>query len=147
MLLKSIMALYQHLRLDSYRRMFGAIREKSGSLSATEAFSADVIYLLGNPTLQQFARAIGISQPNATYKVNALVAKGYICKQTPEYDRREVRLTTGEKFRTYFQENSQPLMRAVSRLRGKFTDEQLALTASVVDTLLHEMEQEEQEDA
>lgn len=147
MLLKSIMALYQHLRLDSYRRMFGAIREKNGSLSATEAFSADVIYLLGNPTLQQFARAIGISQPNATYKVNALVAKGYICKQTPEHDRREVRLTTGEKFRTYFQENSQSLTRAVSRLRRKFTDEQLALTASVVDTLLHEMEQEEWEDA
>ena len=90
MLLESIQSLYQKLRLDSYRRMFGAIREKPGSLSATEAFSADVIHLLGEPTLQQFARAIGISQPNATYKVNALVAKGYVCKQTPENDRREV---------------------------------------------------------
>lgn len=145
MLLKSIMALYQHLRLDSYRRMFGAIREKSGSLSATEAFSADVIYLLGNPTLQQFARAIGISQPNATYKVNALVAKGYICKQAPEHDRREVRLTTGEKFKAYFQENSQALTRAVSRLKGKYSEAELALAAGVVDTLLREMEQEESE--
>ena len=146
MLLESIQSLYQKLRLDSYRRMFSAIREKPGSLSATEAFSADVIHLLGEPTLQQFARAIGISQPNATYKVNALVAKGYVCKQTPENDRREVRLTMGEKFKTYLQERSRPLERAVSRLHKTYSDEELALTANVVNALLQEMEKEEKVD-
>ena len=145
-LLESIQTLYQRLRLDSYRRMLGAIREKDGSLSATEAFSADVIHLLGTPTLQQFANAIGISQPNATYKVNSLVAKGYVCKQTAESDRREVRLTTGEKFRRYLQERSRSLERAAAHLRRRYTDEELALTADVVNALLTEMEREEQTD-
>jgi hypothetical protein len=44
------------------------LREKAGSLSATEAFSAEVIYLLDHPTIGEFADFIGISQPNASYK-------------------------------------------------------------------------------
>ncbi|MEZ4509662.1 MAG: hypothetical protein R2912_09905 [Eubacteriales bacterium] len=39
------------------------MHEKAGSLSATEAFSAEVIYLLGNPTVGEFAEYIGISSP------------------------------------------------------------------------------------
>ena len=66
MLRQTLCRLYRQLRLSSYRSMFGAIRERSGSLSATEAFSADVIQLLGTPTLSQFAQCLGISQPNAT---------------------------------------------------------------------------------
>ena len=51
MLQQTLQRLYRQLRLTSYRQIFGAIRERSGSLSATEAFSADVIQLLGAPTL------------------------------------------------------------------------------------------------
>ena len=80
MLLQTLRQLYRRLRLTSYRRIFGSIRERSGSLSATEAFSADVIQLMGAPTLSQFAQYLGISQPNATYKINNLVAKGYVEK-------------------------------------------------------------------
>lgn len=72
-----ILRLQNWLRLESYKKMFHTLREKTGSLSATEAFSADVIHLLGRPTLGQFAATLGISQPNATYKVNNLAAKGY----------------------------------------------------------------------
>ena len=77
---------------------FAAVREKPGSLSATEAFSADIIHLLGSPTISQFAETIGISQPNATYKVNQLAAKGYLHKTVQAHDRREIVLTTSEKF-------------------------------------------------
>ena len=75
-----ILRLQNWLRLESYKKMFHTLREKTGSLSATEAFSADVIHLLGRPTLGQFAATLGISQPNATYKVNNLAAKGYLEK-------------------------------------------------------------------
>ena len=71
MLHESILKLYRRLRLDGYRKLFGAVQEREGSLSAMEAFSADLINLLGEPTLRQFAEYSGISQPNATYKVNA----------------------------------------------------------------------------
>lgn len=94
--------IYRYLRLAHYRNLFSMIREKPGSLSATEAFSVEVIYLLGEPTLGEFAEFIGISQPNASYKVNALVAKGYITKQSCESDKRECRLVVTKKFLDYY---------------------------------------------
>ena len=98
MLQESILRLYRRLRLDGYRKLFGAVQEREGSLSAIEAFSADLINLLGEPTLSQFAEYVGISQPNATYKVNALAGKGYVEKVVSKPDRREIRLRTGKKF-------------------------------------------------
>ena len=53
MLSQEILDLYKKSRLMTYRAMFGRIREKSGSLSATEAYAVDVIYLLGSPTITQ----------------------------------------------------------------------------------------------
>ena len=76
MLGETFAQLFRKYRLFCYRKLFAAVREKPGSLSATEAFSADIIHLLGSPTVSQFAETIGISQPNATYKVNQLTAKG-----------------------------------------------------------------------
>ena len=103
MLLQTLRQLYRRLLLTSYRRIFGSIRERSGSLSATEAFSADVIQLMGAPTLSQFAQYLGISQPNATYKINNLVAKGYVEKVPSPGDRREIRLQPAEKLRKYME--------------------------------------------
>ena len=88
MLLQTIEALFRKYRLFCYQKLFAAVREKPGSLSATEAFSADIIHLLGSPTISQFADTIGISQPNATYKVNQLAAKGYLHKTVQAHDRR-----------------------------------------------------------
>lgn len=94
--------LYRYVRLSHYRRLFASIRERVGSLNATEAFSAEIIYLLGEPTVTEFAEFIGVSQPNASYKTNCLVAKGYITKTFRESDRRECRLTVTEKFKEYY---------------------------------------------
>ena len=142
MLQDCILNLYHRLRLDSYRQLFGVISEKSGSLSATEAFSADIIHLLGEPTLGQFAETIGISQPNATYKVNNLVTKGYVEKLTSETDRREVRLKTIGKFDRYFNENGERLRAASERLNGQFSQEELTAAERVLTALLQDLEGE-----
>lgn len=94
--------LYRYVRLSHYQRLFSEIREKVGSLNATEAFSAEIIYLLGGPTITEFAEFVGISQPNASYKVGSLVNKGYIQKRPCESDKRECRLFVTEKFRGYY---------------------------------------------
>ena len=78
MLYDEVLTLYNRSRLMHYRTLFGHIHEKDGSLSATEAFAADVIYLLGEPSIKEFSDHLGISQPNATYKVNSLISKGYV---------------------------------------------------------------------
>ena len=41
--------LYLRFRLLQYKELFARIREKDGSLSATEASAAEVIYLLDRP--------------------------------------------------------------------------------------------------
>ena len=78
MLYDALIGLYDKFRLVHYRSVFSRIREKAGSLSATEAYAADVIHLLKNPTIKQFSEYLGISQPNATYKVvsNSYTAQG-----------------------------------------------------------------------
>ena len=111
MLLQTIEALFRKYRLFCYQKLFSAVREKPGSLSATEAFSADIIHLLGSPTISQFADTIRISQPNATYKVNQLVSKGYLRKTVQAHDRREIVLTTSEKFSGYFDENEEEMQK------------------------------------
>ena len=80
MLTGAITDLYKRFRLMNYRILFGRIRERDGSLSATEAYTVDVIFLLGDPTITKLAETLGISQPNATYKVNNLAAKGYVMR-------------------------------------------------------------------
>jgi len=132
MLQESILRLYRRLRLDGYRKLFGAVQEREGSLSAIEAFSADLINLLGEPTLSQFAEYVGISQPNATYKVNQLAAKGYLHKTVQAHDRREIVLTTSEKFSGYFDENEEEMQKKVAALSAQFTPEELCSAERVL---------------
>ena len=125
MLAKEITNLYKKFRLMNYRSLFGTIREKDGSLSATEAYAADVVYLLENPTITQLAETLGISQPNATYKVNNLVAKGYVIKSTSEDDKRECRLQVSDRFFKYYGESTRFIDHAVETLRDEFSPEEL----------------------
>ena len=116
---------YEQFRLISYRSLFRLLRERDGSLSATEAFAVDVIYLLRGPTLKEFADCIGISQPNATYKVNNLAAKGYVNRHTPEGDRRECRLSVAERFHTYYDTSDSFIQTAVEQLGERYSGEEL----------------------
>ena len=88
MLEKSFTEVYEKFELIFFRRIFEKVRERDGSLSAMEAFSLEVIYLLHEPTVGQFADFLNISQSNATYKVNSLIRKGYIERQNSQTDRR-----------------------------------------------------------
>ena len=125
MLTEEVIRLYKRFRLLNYREMFGRIREKDGSLSATEAFAADVIYLLEKPTITQLADTLGISQPNATYKVNNLVSKGYVIKTVSEDDKRECHLTVSDRFYKYYGASNSFIENAVNTLAERYSPEEL----------------------
>lgn len=144
MLCENVLKLYRRLRLDGYRKLFGAVQEREGSLSAIEAFSADLINLLGSPTLSQFADYVGISQPNATYKVNALVSKGYVEKTVSKPDRREVRLKTGGKFARYFDEDRPKIHAAAEKVCAQFSESEIDAACRVLGALLEAMEQDKE---
>lgn len=140
MLSKEIQNLYKKFRLMNYRGLFRLIRERDGSLSATEAYAADVIYLLEEPTITRLAETLGISQPNATYKVNNLVAKGYVIKTVSEGDKRECRLALSEKFYSYYTASTRFIDRAVESLQGQFSPEELRLFGKMLGALAQAVE-------
>ena len=134
MLSQEILDLYKKSRLMTYRAMFGRIREKTGSLSATEAYAVDVIYLLGSPTITQLAETLGISQPNATYKVNNLVAKGYACKTISE----------DERFYKYYGNSTRFIDNAVDALREDYSEDELKTFEKVLHSLNRHIEKREE---
>lgn len=127
----AVSELYKNLRLSHYRNLFGQLREKAGSLSATEAFSAEVIYLLDRPTIGEFADFIGISQPNASYKVNSLVTKGYLERVSNDEDHREAHLHVTKKFLDYYGRQLPDMKSAVSSAVSSFTEQEVQLLASL----------------
>ena len=140
MLTTQIADLYKRFRLMTYRKLFGRIREKDGSLSATEAYTVDVIYLLGSPTVTQLAEVLGISQPNATYKVNNLVAKGYVVKTVSEEDKRETRLQVCDRFYKYYGDMDHFSDKAVAALENEYSPEALELFAQMLRSLAKHVE-------
>ena len=144
MLSQELLDLYKKTRLKTYRAMFVRIREKSGSLSATEAYAVDVIYLLGSPTITQLAETLGISQPNATYKVNNLVAKGYVCKTVSADDKRECRVTVGERFYKYYGNSTRFIADAVDALCADYSADELLTFEKMLRSLNRHIETKEE---
>ena len=140
MLTAQITELYKRFRLMTYRKLFGRIREKDGSLSATEAYTVDVIYLLGNPTVTQLAEVLGISQPNATYKVNNLVTKGYVMKTVSQEDKREIRLQVCDRFYNYYGDMDHFTDNAVAALEDEYPPEALEQFAQMLNSLARHVE-------
>ena len=123
MLEKSFTEVYDKFKLQFYRKVFELVRERDGSLSAMEAFSLEVIKMLDHPTIGQFADFLNISQSNATYKVNNLIKKGYLERETSTTDRREYHLKLSEKFYNYMALLSSYEQRVMDRIKARFPEE------------------------
>ena len=114
---------YNKFKLQFYRSVFDLVRERDGSLSAMEAFSLEVIGILGEPTVGQFAEFLSISQSNATYKVNSLIKKGYIEKLNSTTDRREYYLKLTDKYYKYSNLMNDYQLDVIERIEKRFSPE------------------------
>lgn len=130
---------YEKFKLQFFRRLFSQVREREGSLSAMEAFSVEVIHQLNAPTIGRFADFLGISQSNATYKVNNLIRKGYIVKENSDTDRREYHLKLSDKFYSYNGLMQSYIDTVLGRIRARFTPEELATFAHVLAVMSDEL--------
>ena len=134
------LVLYHRMRLTVYRRLL----RRTGQLSTADAFATDVIYLLEQPTLTQFAGEMGISQPSATYRVNELAQKGVVEKIASPRDRRECSLRVGSEYRRKTLEAPGRFDRLLTQLTHRFSQQELDTTAAVLDAFLTALEQEEE---
>ena len=139
MLEKHFSEVYDKFKLQFYRRVFELVRERDGSLSAMEAFSLEVINMLGEPTVSQFADFLNISQSNATYKVNNLIKKGYLARQNSTIDRREYHLVLSEKYYTYMNIYAHYELTVMRRVMERFPEEDVACFDRILQFMSNEL--------
>ena len=139
MLEKHFSEVYDKFKLQFYRRVFELVRERDGSLSAMEAFSLEVINMLGEPTVSQFADFLNISQSNATYKVNNLIKKGYLARENSTIDRREYHLILTEKYYTYMNIYANYELTVMRRVMERFPEEDVACFDRILRTMSAEL--------
>lgn len=139
MLEDSFRGVYGKFKMEFYRTIFSTVKEREGSLTAMEAFAVDVIHGLGEPTVGEFADFLGISQSNATYKVNNLIKKGYIVRENSDADRREYHLRLSQKYYGYVSEMDRYIKLVVERMEGRFAPRELDTLAHVMDVMSGEL--------
>ncbi len=139
MLNENFCKVYDKFKLHFYRKVFELVRERDGSLSAMEAFSLEVIKMLGTPTVSQFAEFLNISQSNATYKVNNLIKKGYLERQNSQFDRREYHLVLSEKFYNYIGLLSSYESTVTERIAKRFSPQEVELFDKMLQIISDEL--------
>ena len=130
---------FEKFEMQFFRRIFDLVREREGSLSAMEAFSIEIIKMLDNPTVGQFADFLNISQSNATYKVNSLMKKGYLVRQNSSTDRREYHLVLSEKYYRYEELMTSYEHTVIERIQERFSPEDLKKFDEMLGVISHEL--------
>ncbi|MDR2712228.1 MAG: MarR family winged helix-turn-helix transcriptional regulator [Clostridiales bacterium] len=130
---------YTKFKLNFYRGIFERLEDRDFRLSSSEAYAVEVIYALREPTISQFAEFLQISQPNATYKINVLMRKGYIKKVVSSTDKREYHLITTPKFWDYYAISQNYLNIVMQRIRKRFSPEETKQLESMLRIMSQEL--------
>ncbi len=114
---------YMKFKLHFYQKVFERLQEREASLTTVETFCMEIIYALNNPTVAEFARIANISSPNAAYKINNLVKKGYLKRVQSEDDKREYHLEVTEKYMRYYNISYNYMDTVMKRIKEHFGEE------------------------
>ena len=125
MLEEALTEVYTKFKVHFYQEMFKKLRARETSLTIVELFCVEIIYVLRNPTVKEFAEFIGISSPNAAYKIACLIDKGYIEKVQSEKDRREFHLHVTDKYLEYLNLSEGYVKTVAERAEERFTEERI----------------------
>ena len=139
MLKEDFTRVYSKFKLHFYQMIFEKIQDRESSLTTVETFCMEIIYLLNGPTVNEFAKIASLSSPNAAYKVNNLIKKGYLEKVQSKEDKREYHLYVTKKYLDYYNISHHYLDTVIARLEERFTKEELETVARVVQAVDREL--------
>lgn len=135
MLEKELNEVYTKFKIHFYQEMFKKLHSRETSLTIVELFCVEIIYALNNPTVKEFADFIGISSPNAAYKIACLIDKGYIEKVQSEEDRREYHLHVTEKYLDYLNLSQGYVSTVAERAEERFTEERVETLTDILSDM------------
>ncbi|MCD7948033.1 MAG: MarR family winged helix-turn-helix transcriptional regulator [Oscillospiraceae bacterium] len=130
---------YTKFKLQFYRTIFGRFQTREASLTTVETFCMEIIMSLGKPTVNEFSRYVGISAPNAAYKINSLVQKGYVLKEQSINDKREYFLIPTQKFYDYYNISYRYVVTVTQRIREHFPSEDVAQLERMLNIISSEL--------
>ena len=139
MIERNFTKIFDKFELQFFRKIFELVRERDESLTAMEAFSLEIIKILDNPTVGQFADFLNISQSNATYKVKSLSRKGYLVRQNSSVDRREYHLVLSEKYYQYEDLLTSYRHKVIRRIEDRFSPEDAAKLDEMLGVIADEL--------
>lgn len=116
---------YTKFKMSLYAKVFNQDVKAEDGLTAIEVLCVELIYALGRPTINEFASFAQLSAPNAAYKVNNLVKKGYVNKVQSETDKREYHLEVTEKYMQTYGVTYDYIGTVMKRIRERFSPEEV----------------------
>lgn len=117
---------YTKFKLHFYKQIFSRFEDREATLTTVESFCMEVITALGEPTIAQFSHMMNLSTPNAAYKINSLVKKGYVERIRSTSDKREYHLRPTQKYLDYYNISYSYLHLVMERAKKRFASEDLA---------------------
>ena len=139
MLNNAFFNVYTKFKLHFYKEIFQRFQTREASLTTVETFCMETILALGKPTINEFASFMYISPPNAAYKINSLIKKGYIRKIQSEVDRREYHLEVTQKYIEYYNISSSYMLEVMERISQRFSPEDCEKLAEMLTVISKEL--------
>lgn len=139
MIEEAFVQVYTKFKLHFYKSLFEKIQKRETSLTTVETYCIEIIHAMGTPTIGEFASFIQISSPNAAYKVNSLIKKGYLTKVQSEDDKREYHLEVTNKYKDYYNLSTNYVKRVTSRMKERFTREELEMFERLLTIISSEL--------
>lgn len=139
MLKTSFSNVYMKFKLYFYKKVFERWQDREVTLTTVETFCMEIIYALGKPTVNEFASVINISSPNAAYKVNNLIKKGYLNKIQSENDKREYHLEVTDKYLEYYNITYNYMDVVMKRIEDRLEPDELKTLEKVLKIIDEEL--------
>lgn len=130
---------YTQFKMHFYRAVFRNFENREATLTTVETFCMEVIHAMGRPTINEFASFLRMSSPNAAYKVNNLVRKGYLRRVRSEKDHREYYLEVTQRYIDYCNVSNSYVNDVMKRVRARMTDKEWADFYHTLEILSDEM--------
>ena len=127
MLKDAFFNVYTKFKLHFYQEIFSRFQDREASLTTVETFCMEAIQALGSPTVNEFATFMRISPPNAAYKVNSLIKKGYIRK------------VQSQKYIDYYNISTAYMTAVMNRITQRFTPAECAKLEEMLTIISREL--------
>lgn len=113
--------------------------EDPEALTLQEVICMEIITSLGQPTISEFSSFAKLSGSNSAYRIRKLIEKGYVNKIQNSEDKREFYLQATSKYAADYGLSQDYLSGLSRRINEKFNDEEIAILARLLESVVEEM--------